>query len=334
MKDNDSKADDIERMAEVLVRFGGGDLQARVARSDDGSAVDKLAFVVNLTIEELAARLQESERQLTALDAHSKELVARQRELEAANQVLSETQHRLRHIGKLAALGELSAMLAHELNQPLTMIMGYASVLQTARHAPLQTAQREFVQSIVHGATRMKSIIDNLTRFSRDDSFALRPTKARVPLDAALALFKHQFESVGIRYAVVAPDGLPDVMIDESFTQQVFVNLLANARDALVALPRRSSRRVDVELRRHSNGVDYLIRNNGTPIPPDLRARIFEPFFTTKEAGSGTGLGLALSRDIIARLGGTLELQPDDETCFVVYLPIARNGNNGSERTG
>jgi C4-dicarboxylate-specific signal transduction histidine kinase len=93
-----------------------------VPRAGDGSAIDKLGFVINLTIDELVARVRESELQLAALDERGKEL-------QATNRNLSETQYRLRHMGKLAALGELSAMLAHELNQPLTMIMGYASLL-------------------------------------------------------------------------------------------------------------------------------------------------------------------------------------------------------------
>jgi two-component system sensor histidine kinase AauS len=99
---------------------------------------------------------------------------------------------------------------------------------------------------------------------------------------------------------------------------------LANARDALVTQPPSSTKQVEVELTDRRGAVCYLFRDNGPGIHRDHRARIFEPFFTTKPGETGTGLGLALSKDIVARMGGSLELRLDDaRTCFAVRLPVA-----------
>lgn len=315
--------EDIEQIAEILVRFGGGDFDARAARREDGSAVDKLAFAVNLTLEELAARKRETDRQLEALDDRAAELVIRQRELEAANLGLHKARERLQHMGKLGALGELSAMLAHELTQPLTAIAMNAAVLLESQDGPFSDELRQVVRDTVACTERVSEVVRNLTQFARDDSLSMRLIRPREPLDAALLLFKQQFFRHAIACVVRAPAGLPHVFIDRSFTQQVFINLLANARDALVLMPPPAPRRVEIELQDRGDAVHYLIRNNGPEIPEELRPRIFEAFFTTKPSDIGTGLGLALSRDIVDRQGGALELAPGAATCFVVRLPTA-----------
>ena len=313
--DNNGPQLDIDLVAETLVRFGGGDFSARVPRTGDGSSLDRLAFAVNLTLEELAARLDEPAQQVAELEKTGQEL-------ETINHQLIETQHRLRHLGKLAALGELSALLAHELNQPLTAVVGFASILYD-QSQELSIGQIEIVQSILQGADQMQSIVHNLSRFSRDDAFELQRTNARVPLDAALTLFRHQFGRLGIFCDIQTTDGTPEVKIDSPLTQQVFINLLANARDALISST-RSLRRIDVVIAGEQRLVSYRFCDTGPGVPAELRQRVFEPFFTTKVVGTGTGLGLGLSRDIVERQGGTLDLEPRDEgACFVVRLPAA-----------
>jgi len=188
--------------------------------------------------------------------------------------------------------------------------------------ASLNASQERDVRSIQEGAERMKEIIGNLTRFSRDDSFAIVPTAPRAPLEAALALFVLQFDKHHIRYSIRVPEQLPDVYIDASFAQQVFINLFANARDALVSLSPEYPRWLKLEIQDHQDAVHYVVRDNGVGVPDDIREQVFDPFFTTKAEDSGTGLGLALSRDIVERLGGSLELDPNDPaTCFVVRIP-------------
>ncbi len=314
---------EILAIAETLVRFGGGDRAARAERSHDGSAADKLAFVINLTVEELAARLDESARQVTELRTQKRELTVRQQQVEETNRALVEAQHRLGQLSKLAALGEISAMLVHELSQPLTGVIASGAVLE-AQAGSLTAGQRSAVEEILRYTTQMESIVRNLSRYSREETFAAEPTPATTALDAALALFAHQFDRLGIACDVQVSDPLPRVAIEPSLTQQVFVNLLANARDALAGLPAGDPRRIRVRVTVEEGLVTYRVSDSGPGIPADLRPRIFEPFFTTKDAGSGTGLGLALSRDIIARQGGLLDLAPSDHgACFVVGVPAA-----------
>lgn len=278
--------------------------------------MDKLAFAVNLTLEELAARKAEADQQIAELDDTNCEL-------QGTNKTLVETQERLRHVGKLAALGEISAMLAHELTQPLTAILMNAALLLEPGGEVLSDASRQSIEEMAESGHRMRDVIQNLRRFSRDDSLVPRPTDALAPLEGALTLFRHQFHRQRIQCSVRAPDQLPKVFVDPSFTQQVFINLLSNARDALSGLSAESARWVDIRVRAQPDAVLYLLRNNGPEIPEELRERLFEAFFTTKTDESGTGLGLSLSRDLVERQRGTLELRPDpDATCFAVRLPI------------
>ena len=317
MELNDKKNNDIEKIAEVMVRFGGGHLEARVPRAREDSSVDKLAFVVNLTMEELAARFRESEQQVAALEA-------RQQELEKANQELVETQARLRHLGKLAALGEISAMIAHELNQPLTVITGYASHVLDGKQEPILPRTRAHVETIFRCAGQMKETIENLTRFSRKDDFKISPTEALEPADATLRLFKHQFDRLDIVCTLEAAGAPAEVLTDSSMIQQVFMNLLCNARDALTTLPPGAPRRIEVTVQPSLQAVRYLIRDSGPGVRAEDQEQIFQPFFTTKGPAAGTGLGLSLSRDIVKQMGGILELIPSESGgCFAMSLPMA-----------
>ncbi len=314
----------IQRIAEALVSFGAGDFAARAPRGDNGSSADKLAFVVNLTVEEFAARLQESERQLAALNESKQQLLERQSELETANRQLADAHERMRHMGKLAAIGEISAMLAHELNQPLTAILGYASLL-IAPPADDQEVPARLLDDlrIIHdGAQQLKRVVQNLTRFSRSGQASMELTEPIAPLDAAHALFAANLKKLGIRWTLRAASALPAVRMDSALVQQVFINLLSNARDAVLELPEGQRGEIEVEITPdQAGGVRYLFRDNGPGVPDENRARIFEPFFTTKPDGQGTGLGLSLSRDIIRRLGGELRLgRWPRGACFVVRL--------------
>ncbi len=316
---------DIDTISEALVRFGGGDRLARAPRLGDGSPVDKLAFVVNLTIEELAARLDEADRQMAALSAGRVVLEARQRALVTANERLFEAQERLKHLGKLATLGELSATLGHELNQPLSVVLTDADILASREDGPLTDHQEESVLAILAAARRMKEVVSNLARFSRKDPLAVRAVPALDPLEAALVLYRHRLEGRSVRHSVKAPSDPPDLLADPSLVQQVFMNLLANACDAVWSEP-VASRWVRVQLEVDDQELRYLFRNGGPPIPREDRGRVFEAFFTTKDPEMGTGLGLALSRDVLRRQNGHLELADDPVTCFVVRLPRAQPG--------
>ena len=306
---------DIDRIAEALVQFGGGDLEARAPNTGEGSSVDRLAFVVNLTIGELAALFRESQQQVAALEA-------RQAALEATNRDLVETQERLRHLGKLAALGELSAMIAHELSQPLSVIAGYASHVLEQGRSPLEPDTQTYIEKIFSCSMQMGKTLENLTRFSRKDSVDTRPTDPVEPVEATRRMLEHHLQRLGIELHVRAAEDLPQALMDSSLAQQVLLNLLSNARDALTLLPPGAPRKIEVAIQASPEDVRYRIRDSGPGVPDEDRERIFEPFFTTKEPAAGTGLGLALSRDLAKQMGGALELlSGEGGGCFVLSLP-------------
>ena len=279
-RDNDLEAG-VRAVAETLVRFGGGDLQARAERTGDRSAVDELAFVANLTMDELAARFAESARHTA--------------QLEAANQ-------RLQQLGKLAALGELSAVLGHELTRD----------------------QRECIEMVLDSARVMQAVIRNLRRYTREDEVSLTPLPATAPVDAALGLARRQLERLGITSFVRAATELPDVGVDLPLMQQVFLKLLACARDSLISVPGGVPRRILVEITANEHHVVYLVSDNGSGIAEDLREAVFESVPSSHAWGTGDALGLALARGFLVRHGGTLALAPADRgTCFVLRLPAA-----------
>ncbi len=317
MTDPASTDEQIERIAEILVRFGSGEFQARVAGTVPGTTTDKLAFVINITLDELAARLAESRQQVEALSA-------RRRELEAANQALAEAHERMRQLSRLAALGELSAVLSHELSQPLATVSLTASLLLSDDEQPLAPEQRQDLRTIKSCTDRMVQINRNLARFGRNGPTEVEDCSLRTLICSSVELFDTQFRRRGIHCALPDDDRLPPVRVDALLCHQVFVNLLANARDAVSSLPPDEPRRIAVELSTEDGMACCAIMDNGPGIPDDRRSSIFAPFYTTKAPRSGTGLGLAISRDLVARMGGSLVLaEASDHTRFVVRLPLA-----------
>jgi len=168
--------------------------------------------------------------------------------------------------------------------------------------------------------------VDNIRAFSREGNFKPQPIDPLAPLDDGLMLFNEQLRLH--RIEVVKPDGdtlLPRVMADSIKLQQVFSNLIMNARDALDALPKDRPRRLVLEARAQGDRVVFSVQDNGPGIPKEDESRIFEPFFTTKEVGKGTGLGLSISHGIVGEHGGEIWYEPVEGggARFVVSLPIA-----------
>ena len=141
----------------------------------------------------------------------------------------------------------------------------------------------------------MARIVDNIRLFSRQSGFKPQPIDPLTPLDDALMLINEQLRLHGIEVERPAGDGLPRVMGDQVKLQQVFSNLILNARDALETLPKDRPKRLVLGARAEGDRVVYSVQDNGPGISEEDQARIFDPFFTTKEVGKGTGLGLSIS---------------------------------------
>jgi len=228
---------------------------------------------------------------------------------------LRETQSQLVHAAKLAALGEMAAQVAHEINNPLTSVLGFASLL--SEDLPSDNAMREPINLIVTEATRARDIVRDLLDFSRQRPFVPQEVDLNQVLREVIGLVRHQgVQSVTIeeRYA----EALPVVEVDPGRMKQVFLNL---AHNAIQAMPQGGF--LTVRTSAAPREVAVIVTDTGTGIAPQNLVRIFEPFFTTKPEVSGTGLGLSVSLGIVRQHGGTIEVtsEVDKGSTFTVRIP-------------
>lgn len=226
------------------------------------------------------------------------ERVEQQRALEDSMKALKETQAKLIQASKLAAMGELGAGIAHELNQPITAIQGFAQRMR--RKPELSTASHlDELDIIISEARRMARIVDNVRTFARDTDFNAQATDAVRPVYDALMLINQDLRKREIEIQLEISDELSLVLADATKLQQVFLNLLTNARDAMSGDAHGGPRVIRISVQPQNDKVLYRIEDSGPGIPKDVQSKIFDPFFTTKPPGKGTGLGLSLSYGII-----------------------------------
>ncbi len=273
-------------------------------------------------------------------------LQARNRALEAALAELGETQARLVQQEKLAGLGQLTAGIAHEIKNPLNFITGFAALnleLSDELRAALADGDTEAAGAVLadlranaqriheHGA-RADAIVRAMMAHARKESSPRErvDVNALVTEHVALAFPAMSDGACGVRVETVLDPRAGAVEAAREEIGRVLQNLLANARYAACTAPSPPEApvapRVWVETARVDGHVEIRVRDNGVGIPPALQARIFEPFFTTRPTSEGTGLGLSLSHDIVARRhGGTLSVRSDvgEGATFVVALPGA-----------
>lgn len=227
---------------------------------------------------------------------------------------------RVRERDRLAALGEMSAGLAHEIRNPLGAIQGAAQVLQPNQF-PEET--RELLSVIVEEVARLNNVVSQFLEYARPNKSALQPTDLNHVVQRTLTLFAEEEKSAAVVITTSLAPGLPSVMSDAEHLRQVLFNLLLNAVEAFDG----AAGRIEVSTRTFqlSRGaksvVELRVRDNGPGIDQDNLRRIFVPFFTTK--AKGTGLGLAICQRIITAQGGRMEVQsrPNAGTTFVVRLP-------------
>jgi len=231
----------------------------------------------------------------------------------------------LRQSEKLTAMGSLLAGVAHELNNPLAIVMGRASLLEEkmAEHPLASDAHR-----IREAAERCGRIVRTFLNMARSRAPQRAPVQINDLASAAAEMLQYNLRSHGIELDLLLGDDLPTVLADGDQIGQVILNLLVNAQQALAANepPRRLQIATGVEPRRDGREPWVWLRvvDNGRGIPEALHERIFEPFFTTKPEGLGTGLGLAVSRSIVRDHGGDLRVEPRGPgACFRLGLPVS-----------
>lgn len=222
---------------------------------------------------------------------------------------------------KLAAMGQMLAGVAHELNNPLTAILGASELLRDRAGADENT--RRQLEMTHRQARRAARIVQNLLEFSRPASAQKRALDLNAVLDRTLQLHEHSLRRNAIQVDFHPSPGLPLTMGDANQLIQVFLNLISNAEQAIREV--RPSGRIHIRLGKFGLRVFATIQDDGAGIPAEVLPKIFDPFFTTKRPGGGTGLGLSICMSIIREHGGDIEVEslPAGGAAFTVFLPMA-----------
>ncbi len=239
---------------------------------------------------------------------------------------------------KMATLGEMSTGVAHELNQPLSVIKTAGSFLrkkalkgQKVDDDTMKTLTGEITAQV----DRASKIINHMREFGRKSDVVKEAVQLNDALEHALEIFRQQLKLREIKVVLdLAPD-LPVVMADTNRLEQVFINLLINARDAIEAKwwgnvdPKDKAKKIEIKTRLENQNAVIGISDTGTGIPPAIIDKIFEPFFTTKRVGKGTGLGLSISYGIVRDYDGSISVKSreDKGSTFTISFPVA-----GSDR--
>ncbi|MDT7604757.1 MAG: hypothetical protein QOF61_2754 [Acidobacteriota bacterium] len=233
---------------------------------------------------------------------------------------------------KLASVGELSAGVAHEINNPLNGIINFAQLLKDDGVAQTDT-QAQMLDGIIEEGSRITRIVRDLLTFARHESHELRPVNLTEVITTSVSLFGHQLDKDGVALEVRLATDLPPVLAEGSRLRQVVVNMISNAHNALRESGSRdkifriSASAAQVEGRRVVR-VEFF--DNGVGIRQEYLNKIFDPFFTTRRDAGGTGLGLSLSFGIVAEFGGTIRAESEEGryTRFIVELPVAADGRD------
>jgi C4-dicarboxylate-specific signal transduction histidine kinase len=265
--------------------------------------------------------------------------------LEEKSQELEQKHIELIQSSKLATLGEMATGIAHEMNQPLSGIRTRAQLL--TRLVAKGKLEEEKVtgsqQDIMALVDRISRIIHHMRVFARQDQQAFGAFFLTQSIDGCLSLMSEQLRLHAIEVQLSIRRDVPEVIGEPSQIEQVLLNLVGNARDAmdekesrLVGAEARGRfrKRLEIGLERQGNNeVRLWISDNGVGMSEDVCERIFQPFWTTKSIGKGTGLGLSISYGIITKHGGRIEVEshPGEGTTFSIYLPLVRPGR-GSRR--
>ena len=230
------------------------------------------------------------------------------------------TEERMHETARLASIGELAAGVAHEINNPLTSVLGYSEmVLQSG----IPDEYRKDIQTISDEAQRAAKIVQNLLFFARKSGTEKQYIDLNSIVNRALEMKTYDFKVSNISVNSQLSPKILKTMVDEHQLVQVLLNILTNAEQAIHEAGRAGH--IDVRTRELDDRVEITIKDDGPGMPPEVLSKIFEPFFTTKEVGRGTGLGLSISYGIVKQHGGDVWVGSSgaEGTKFHITLPIA-----------
>jgi signal transduction histidine kinase len=324
----------IRQLAEGTKRIAEGDLSQRVVASTRDE-IGELADSFNQMAVDLEKYHEELKQHSRTLEERVRE---RTKDLELANAEIRKAQAQLIQAGKMTAMGEFGAGVAHELNQPLAGIKGYAQLLLSMvdEDSPLKSR----LLQIDKQASRMKEITQTMWNLARQSNFEYSFVDIRQPINDSLILISEQFRQHQIEIVREIDEEFPKVYGDANQLHQVFLNFLTNAKDAV---DESEGGRVKIRVAPIAGMryVEVVVMDNGKGIPGKIVNDIFNPFFTTKAPGKGTGLGLSINYSIIEQHHGHVSVYSEKAvgTAFSVILPTeefvscSKNGEAAGERT-
>jgi PAS domain S-box-containing protein len=329
----------IERFVSVPVMLEGRLMgQIALANADrdytekDVQTLGRLADIYSLALQ----RLETEQALQHSHDLLEERVAQRTVELERANRSLTAEIKRRKlleaetiHKSRLASVGELAAGVAHEINNPINVIINYAQIL--ADDFPDAENPQSIPQRIIKEGDRVAAIVRNLLNFARASDDEPGFCDIREIMNDSLELMRKQLDRDGIRVSMIMPDRLPPVMAVFHKMQQVFVNLITNARHALNAKYKPLDENKHIEINTGVLDEDgrawmrTILADNGSGIPEENLGRLFDPFFSTKPKGEGTGLGLSICYGIVRENGGRIEIdsREGEYTRVIIDLPLA-----------
>lgn len=310
----------LERMTQTIARVESGDFDAR---TDINQVQDEISLVAE-HLDDLLDQVQERDKRLRAWNEELNARVdARTRELRDANRQLEATTKQLIMSEKLAAIGEITAGVAHEINNPVAVIQGNLDVVRDVLGENARLAETEF-RLIDEQVSRINMIVTKLLQFAKPEEYAgfiERHAPGEVIADC-LPLVQHLLNKADIDI-VCHSNATRLILMNRTELQQVLVNLMVNALHAMPDSGTLTLIDEDAE-QDGKRGILISVRDTGTGMSAEILGRIFDPFYTTKRR-EGTGLGLSISKTLIDRQGGqmTVESEPGQGTVFTIWLPEA-----------
>jgi len=311
----------LKRLREGTEHLAQGELgyQIHVESADELGA---LAIAFN----SMSSQLQAAQREITSW-AHTLEHRVEQKTSELQN-----TQHQILQVERMIAIGKMSAVVAHEINNPLAGILTYAKLLKKWLERGLtgEEQKREAIESldlIANESKRCGELLQNLLSFSRTAPMNLSLSDLNMVIARTIRLAEHKAEMSGVLLQVDLDRNLPPLQCDSAQMEQVTLALVINAIDAM---PHGGNLWVSTRTLPGGEQVELQVRDDGVGIPPEILPQIFDPFTTTKEVGKGVGLGLAVSKGIVERHGGHIEVASElgVGTTFRIILPVRANQSN------
>ena len=248
-----------------------------------------------------------------------------------------EKQAKLIQAGKMATLGEMATGIAHELNQPLNIVRLGCDYLSKKTKSGQSVSVEDLNQvlgELTYSVERASRIINHLRQFGRRADDTMIPIDINAPIMNVFTLVGTQLKNRGIRWTLSLDVNLPKIMGDDNRLEQVFINLILNARDAILSHrtgPEAEQRGRAITIKSFSDNrrVVVTVSDTGPGIPDSIKPKVFEPFFTTKKTGDGTGLGLSISYGIVKEHKGTIEIDPtaSEGATFRLSFPALENGD-------